>query len=320
MCLIVIAVAMASFIPGRAQEAPAPGNHAPSKNEAAANPLKVALLKWYPANLTTSFKAGKDPLWFAFDGASMWVVNRGDNSVSKLRASDGANLGTFSVGDTPEGIAFDGANIWVANSYVNTVSKLRASDGKSLGIFPVGKAPRFLAFDGEAIWVTNSQDHSLTKLRARDGQNLGTFADNGGPWGIAFDGARVWVTNANATVTRFNLDGSQAGTYQVTKTPYAIGFDGTDIFVVSNGGTVTKLRASDGKLMGTFSGGNADGSGIAFDGQNLWLSGGPYIVEMRPSDGAVLLQKRLEGGLAGIAFDGANIWVAGFVQDKVFKL
>jgi DNA-binding beta-propeller fold protein YncE len=43
--------------------------------------------------------------------------------VTKLRASDGANLGTFAVGDAPFGVAFDGVNIWVANFIGNTVSK-----------------------------------------------------------------------------------------------------------------------------------------------------------------------------------------------------
>jgi DNA-binding beta-propeller fold protein YncE len=43
--------------------------------------------------------------------------------VTKLRASDGANLGTFPVGAVPTGVAFDGANIWVANYGSDTVSK-----------------------------------------------------------------------------------------------------------------------------------------------------------------------------------------------------
>jgi hypothetical protein len=90
--------------------------------------LKVALLKWYPANLTTSFKVGQNPYGIAFDGANMWVTNNGDNTVRKLRANDGATLGTFSVGVQPMGVALDGANIWVANSFDNTATKLRASD------------------------------------------------------------------------------------------------------------------------------------------------------------------------------------------------
>jgi len=34
----------------------------------------------------------------AFDGANIWVTNYGSNSVTKLRASDGSTLGTFTVG------------------------------------------------------------------------------------------------------------------------------------------------------------------------------------------------------------------------------
>ena len=47
--------------------------------------------------------------------------------MTKLRASDGANLGNFSVGSDLLGVAFDGANIWVANRASKTVTKLRAS-------------------------------------------------------------------------------------------------------------------------------------------------------------------------------------------------
>jgi hypothetical protein len=317
--LLLMVAVIVSLKPGRAQEVRVPEPQAGSKNQAAANPLKVALLKWYPANLTTSFKVGKDPVCLAFDGANIWVANNDDATVSKLQANDGSNLGTFSVGYGPVGLAFDGANIWVANSFDNTVTKLRASDGKNLGTFPVGQVPYYLAFDGEAVWVTNTESTSVTKLRASDGKNLGTFADHGAPGGIVFDGTHIWVSSFN-TVTRFKLDGQQEGTFQVPSSFGALAFDGVNIWVPNNGGTVTKLRASDGKLLGTFNAGNADGSGIAFDGQNLWLSGGPYIVEMRPSDGAVLFQKLLKGGLAGIGFDGANVWVAGDADGIVFKL
>jgi len=100
-----------------------------------------------------------------------------------------------------------------------------------------------------------------------------------------------------------------------------LAFDGANIWVPNGGGTVTKVRASDGKILGTFGAGNADGTGIAFDGVNLWLSGSPYIVEMRPSDGKVLLQKRISNlSIEGLAFDGANIWVAAWGSDRALKL
>ena len=52
------------------------------------------------------------PLALAFDGANIWVANGGLlGGVTKLRASDGASLGTFAVGVKPNALAFDGANM-----------------------------------------------------------------------------------------------------------------------------------------------------------------------------------------------------------------
>jgi len=63
-------------------------------------------------------------LGLCFDGASSWGAKASANPATKLRSTDGANLGTFAVGKAPIGVAFDGANIWVANAGGNTVSKL----------------------------------------------------------------------------------------------------------------------------------------------------------------------------------------------------
>jgi len=86
--------------------------------------------------------------------------------VTKLKASSGANLGTFSVGSQPLGVAFDGTNIWVANSGSNTVTKLKASSGANLGTFNVtgGTLPVGLAFDGANIWVTTAGSNSVSKF------------------------------------------------------------------------------------------------------------------------------------------------------------
>src|SRR5215471_11278561 len=81
------------------------------------NPNQIALKHWYKANLTTNFPVGTSPVAVTFDGANIWVVNAFDNTVTKLRANDGANLGTFAVGQGPIGVAFDGANIWTSNTF-----------------------------------------------------------------------------------------------------------------------------------------------------------------------------------------------------------
>jgi streptogramin lyase len=109
IALVLIAVAAANLLPSRAQQVTSgqqpPANGAPPPS----NPLKVALLKWYPANLTTSFKVGTNPYGIAFDGPNVWVTNNGDGTVSKLRPSDGKVLLQRNVSNLPiQGLAFDG--------------------------------------------------------------------------------------------------------------------------------------------------------------------------------------------------------------------
>ena len=188
------------------------------------NTLAIALLRWYNANEVASFEVGNTPTNLAFDGANIWLTNLGSNTVTKLRASDGASLCTFSVGRCG-GVAFDGANIWVScgqpSQSPGFVAKLRASDGTILGKFPVGDLPQVVAFDGANIWVANYQSATVTKLRASDGSALGTFPAGNTPSAAVFDGANIWVTNTE------------------------------------NSNTITKLRASDGTILGTFAVGNS---------------------------------------------------------------
>jgi hypothetical protein len=74
------------------------------------------------------------------------------------------------------------------------------------------------------------------------------------------------------------------------------------------GGTVTKLRASDGKVVGTFNLNPESPYGLAFDGANMWVTGDSYLMELRATDG-VVLGKWFLTSTSGIAFDGAYMWV-----------
>src|ERR1700728_86679 len=83
---------------------------------AGTNYQQIAELKWYAANQTgNNFIVGTSPRGLAFDGANIWVANALEDTVTKVRAADGANLGTFSAGGVPTALAFDGSNIWVAD-------------------------------------------------------------------------------------------------------------------------------------------------------------------------------------------------------------
>jgi len=344
--LLLLVTALATLLPIHAQKTASQAAQVGAGDSAPplSNPLKVALLKWYKANVVTTFPTGTEPVAIAFDGENIWVGNNVSATVNKLRANDGAPLGSFSVWD-PNGICFDGANIWVTSYRLgygrggskpeangekrvgmdNTVSKLRASDGKVMGTFNTGQGPQWPTFDGEHIWIPNSVDNTVSKLRVSDGVILGTFPVGVSPVATAFDGANIWVANytgfGNGTVTKLREDGRVLGTFTVGEGPLGIAFDGANMWVANaNDGTVSKLRASDGTTLGTFSVGGDSPAGVAFDGENIWLAG-DALIELRASDGNPLLALKQPGNSSkAIAFDGANIWVTLLNAAKVGKI
>jgi outer membrane protein assembly factor BamB len=291
------------------------------------NPNAIALLRWYRMNQVAQI-AVPGPIHaaaIAFDGADMWITGIFESTVTKVRASDGAVLGTFNVGSNPDAVAFDGANVLVANG-VGTVTKLRASDGAVLGTFTVGNNPQGITFDGAHIWVANASDNTVMKLRASDGKVLGTFAVTGGPGGMAFDGANVWVGSNSGTVTKLRAsDGTILGTFSVCQ-PVAMAFDGTNMWITNYScATVTKLRASDGTNLGTFATGGDLPTAVAFDGQFIWVGNSgssplnSNVVKLRLSDGAIAAKTPIGQGAYGAAFDGANVWVTA-EGTNIFKM
>ena len=85
--------------------------------------VAVAALAPAVAPQSGAFAVGKGPEGLAFDGASVWVTNQFSNSVTKLRASDGALIGTYAVGNGPFGVVTTntnaaGASVWVGPALV----------------------------------------------------------------------------------------------------------------------------------------------------------------------------------------------------------
>jgi len=123
------------------------------------------------------YATGTFPLSMVYDGQNMWIGNGtgvnvgppvpGIGSLTKIRAADGTNLGTFTVGHHVRGLAYDGTSIWACNGNDNTVSCVRASDVALLATYPTGKAPSAVAFDGANIWVANAGENSLTIIASQ---------------------------------------------------------------------------------------------------------------------------------------------------------
>ncbi len=108
----------------------------------------------------------------------------------------------------------------------------------------------------------------------------------------AFDGANVWTSNTgDGTVTKLRAsDGKVLGTFKVGSRPFGMAFDGVNIWVANDyDATVSKLRASDGKVMGSSPLALVP-YGVVFDGTSMWVTTGEGVWQLRLTDGVRLCE------------------------------
>ena len=296
------------------------------------NPLAVAAQRWYVRNQVAQFQLPGPFFSMAFDGSSMYVLSLAPTSsgiaVSKLRASDGALIATFSNLGTLEfsdfgPMVFDGQNIWVqffASDAAGAV-KLRASDGTLLDTFTLGSAEQLggMTFDGQDIWIA-ILGQGVQRFRANDVRQTQLFP-GGNPAGLASDGHNVWVADqAGMVIVRRNSDGGVVRSIPIGGEPWALAFDGSNMWVTNIGNnTVTKIRAHDFAVLGTFPT-QTGPRGITFDGANVWVGNfdSHSVTELRACDGSHLGTFATGAVPAGLAFDGINVWVG--VSNSVAKM
>jgi hypothetical protein len=303
-----------------------------SCGDTVSNPLAIATQRWYVRNQVAQFQLPGHFFSMAFDGSSMYVLSAAPTAagiaVSKLRASDGALIATFSnlgglefsdFGPT----VFDGENIWVQYFASDAAGalKLRASDGALLDIFTLGHPVHLggMTFDGQDIWIAILGE-GVQRFRANDIRQTQLFP-GGNPAGLASDGHNVWVADQSGLViVRRNSDGGVVRSVSIGGEPWALAFDGSNMWVSNIGNnTVTKIRAHDFAVLGTFPTQSGPFS-ITFDGANIWV-GNLYshsVTELRACDGTHLGTFATGGATAGLAFDGINVWVG--VNNSVAKM
>ncbi len=104
------------------------------------------------------------------------------------------------------------------------------------------------------------------------------------------------------------------GVTDVGDQPFGLAADGADVWVANGGGTVSRVRASDGKLLDTWTGGVGTRAVLVAMGRVLVLGGGlgtGILYSIDPAQAGSVLAAVAETGIAptSIAFDGSRVWV-----------
>jgi hypothetical protein len=91
----------------------------------------------------------------SFDGGAALLDGGGDTG--------GGGLAAVST-NGPEAVTFDGTYVWVATQFNDSITRIRVSDGTVAGTFTVGKRPVALLSASGFVWVANLLGNSVMKI------------------------------------------------------------------------------------------------------------------------------------------------------------
>ena len=297
---------------------------------------RAALRQWWNSTphydqalgLTT---VGNTPQRLQSDGVDVWTPNNADASVSRVRASDGKLLDTWTGATHAVDILIAMGKVFVAGNTIpngslymidptqpgTTVTTLISTLGNDVA----------LAFDGNFIWAANF-DGSVAKITPGTWTFSTATTGFSEPGGILFDGSNIWVTDqGDNKLKKLNSNGTIALSVSVGTQPADPIFDGHNIWVPGFGdNTLTVVRASDGLVLKTFSSGNGNQNGMnepanpAFDGQRILVPnfGASTVSLFKASDlsaiGAFPIGKPNPNGACS---DGTNFWLSFRLSNQI---
>jgi hypothetical protein len=272
---------------------------------------------------------GTNPRLVASDGADLWVANGISDTVSRVRASDGKLLETWTGADDAIGVLVALGRVFVTGQTdpgrlyvidpsqpVGTVTTLSFG----LGIFPKG-----IAFDGAKIWTANGGSVSIITPGAPFA--VSNVAGFGGLAGILYDGANIWVTVAFApgSLQKLNSSGTVIDTVTVGDGPGFPIYDGANIWVPNIGSnSVSVVRPSDGVVLAVLTGNGLNQPfSAAFDGQRILVTNyaGHSVSLWRAADFAPLgtFSTGASSSPIGACSDGLYFWITLFGQNKLAR-
>jgi hypothetical protein len=242
------------------------------------------------------------------------------------------SLGLTAVGTSPNLVTCDGSDLWVATSD-DTVVRVRASDGSALGTWTGATGAFGVVAARGKIFITGlTTPGSLYEIDPTQAPGIVATLSNGlggAPFEIAYDGARLWTANGLGSINIITLTPfSVSLVAQGFNTPLGILFDGNNIWVADVGDNSLKKLDGNGAILQSI--GVGDGpSHPTFDGTNIWVpcqsSDTITVVRVKDSQGyplanpfvvATLSGNGMSGPLAA-AFDGERILTTNSSGDSV---
>lgn len=234
------------------------------------------------------------------------------------------SLALTAVGIAPRLVKSDGADLWVASNGAGTVSRVRASDGRLLDTWTGATGAVGVVVATGKVFVTGrTVPGSLYQIDPTQPAGAVTTCCTLGnlSQAIAFDGQSLWVANSGGSVSIVTPNPTLVTTISTGFVqPMGVLFDGVNVWVTDIGdNTLKKLDSNGGVLLSLPMGDNSAPGFPVFDGTNIWvpnrLSNEVVVVRATGGLAGTVLATLRNNGLnepTTAAFDGERILVTNF--------
>jgi hypothetical protein len=300
---------------------------------------RTVLGQWWTTTPHYDAGLGVTPVSGAFfcasDGRDVWVTSGSSSQVTRVHASDGRVLGTWTGADHSEHVVSAMGKVFItANNLPGTLYMIDPSQPPGAvttvtTTSPLGDLSYAIAFDGSRIWITDEKSVSIvTPGAAFPWASTTVSAGLTSPLGLVFDGSNIWVTDrGDSTIKKLNPDGSVSMTVQLDTIPDAPAFDGTNIWVPCEGANdVIVVRASTGAVIATLSGNGLNQPfTAAFDGQRVLITNSVVFsgsVSLWRASNLTPIGTFSTGGgtsVLGACSDGVSLWVTMGGPDQLVR-
>ncbi len=281
---------------------------------------------------------GSFPQLVKSDGADLWVVN-GDDTVSRVRASDGKLLETWTGADGARGVLCAMGKVFVAGGIdsekdpgsLYQIDPTQPAGDVTTVSGALGGLPVSIAYDGQRIWTANFRGDSVSIITLNPTSVTTVTAGFNRPRSIIYDGSNIWVTDRGLAFGRlFKLDssGNILLSVDIGSTPNFPAFDGTNIWVPNrSSNTVSVVRATGGlagTVLATLSGNGLNGPfSVAFDGERILVTNvdGGSVSLWKATDLTPIGTFSTGTGTFpfGACSDGVNFWITLFGGSKLAR-
>jgi hypothetical protein len=267
------------------------------------------------------------------DGTDLWI-RVGDSNVSRVRASDGKVLETWTgvSGSFPSDLLVAKGRIFIlGNNNPGTLHQIDPSQpaGTVTTLTNIGAFPEGIAFDGSRIWTANfgptccnSGSVSIVTLNPITVTTVGSGFNS--PRRILYDGANMWVLDGapgGPLLRKLDASGNILQTLPLSDFPNSLVFDGTNLWIAGftdnigdDTSSVMVVRAATGTVLATLTGNGLNNpTDIAFDGERILVTNflGDSVSLWKASDLTPLGSVSTGAGSfpRGVCSDGLNFWI-----------